>query len=82
MNGINQPVPTEEDEEWEILSREIKRKEHQTRMREAVASAQEFVESLTSAEIGIFTLRKAFEEGFMSGASWAKNPKDSYGKDT
>ena len=75
MNDTIPPVPTEEDEEWEILSREIKRKEHQTRMREAVASAQEFIEGLVPAEIGIFTLRKAFEEGFMNGASWTKNTK-------
>ena len=73
MNEVIPPVPTEEDEEWEILSREIKRKEKQ--MSEAFASAQEFIEGLAPAEIGIFTLRKAFQEGFMSGASWAKNTK-------
>ena len=33
----------------------------------AVTEAQKFVEGRSGAELGIYTLRKAFEEGFKQG---------------
>lgn len=68
MSYVTPPVPTEEDEEWERLDYEFKRKNRQRIVREAVASAQEFIEGLAPAEIGIFTLRKAFEEGYIEAS--------------
>jgi len=70
MNGINPPVPTEEDEEWERLEHEIQKKLGQLVMQQSIECAQEFIEGLTPAELGIFTLRKAFESGYRAGAGW------------
>jgi hypothetical protein len=38
----------------------------------AMAEAQRFVEEKSAAELGIMTLRKAFEEGYRLGASNGK----------
>jgi len=76
MSYFIPPVPAEEDEEWERLDGDLKRKSQQRAIHNASVCAQEFIESLSPAEIGIFTLRKAFEEGFMHGSFWAnKNTK-------
>jgi hypothetical protein len=38
----------------------------------AMAEAQRFIEQRSAAELGIMTLRKAFEEGYRLGASNGK----------
>jgi hypothetical protein len=60
----------EEEEAWQ----EIERKNRQARDRlfiraqqEAGICAQEFIDHTPKAELGIFTLRKAFEMGFIRG---------------
>jgi hypothetical protein len=54
-----------EDEAFEIAlnSRSIK-----SAIR-AMAEAQRFIETQSAAELGIMTLRKAFEEGYRLGAN-------------
>jgi len=41
----------------------------------AIAEAQQFIESLAPAELGIYTLRKAFEMGYRAGYFNAKEMK-------
>jgi hypothetical protein len=60
----------EEEEAW----LEIERKKRQARdllfiraQQEAGVCAQEFIDHTPKAELGIFTLRKAFEMGFIRG---------------
>jgi hypothetical protein len=60
----------EEEEAWQ----EIERKNRQARDRlfiraqqEAGICAQEFIDHTPKLELGIFTLRKAFEMGFIRG---------------
>lgn len=59
------PIPAEEPE-WEMIDAQA----------EAVKRAQMFVES-NATQLGIFTLRKAYEQGFMAGATWAKERKNA-----
>jgi len=65
----NQPpeVTPEEEEAW----RDLERKERDRRFIEAQHRAgefaQEFIDRTPQAELGIFTLRKAFEMGFLRG---------------
>ena len=65
-----------EDEAFKLLEEEIRRREHQDILRRAQIEAQEFVEDHAS-ELGIMTLRKAFEVGYRfgycDGKSNAKN---------
>ena len=63
-------VTPEEEEAWQ----EIERKNRQARDRlfiraqqEAGICAQEFIDHTPKVELGIFTLRKAFESGFIRG---------------
>lgn len=67
---------TLEDEAFELLEEEIRRKDYQDILRRAQIEAQEFVED-HAAELGIMTLRKAFEIGYRfgycDGKSNAKN---------
>ncbi|HMA77582.1 MAG TPA: hypothetical protein VKP88_00380, partial [Candidatus Paceibacterota bacterium] len=66
------PTPTPEEEEaWRDMERRI---EMQKRDRIFTLAqqrggeyAQEFIDNTPQAELGIFTLRKAFEMGFIRG---------------
>ena len=74
----HEPTP-EEEAAWQ----ELERKNRQARDRlftraqqEAGICAQEFIDHTPKAELGIFTLRKAFETGFIRGVLFAdKEPK-------
>lgn len=55
-----------EDEEFEFLEEDIRRKEYQDILKRAQTEAQEFVRDHAS-ELGIMTLRKAFEIGYRFG---------------
>lgn len=57
-----------EDEAFEMLAQEIHRKEYQDILKRAQVEAQEFVQDHAN-ELGIMTLRKAFEMGYSRGAS-------------
>jgi len=67
-----QPTPTPEEEEaWRDMER---RTEMQKRDRIFTLAqqrggeyAQEFIDNTSQTELGIFTLRKAFEMGFIRG---------------
>jgi len=55
-----------EDEAFEILEQDIRRKEYQEVLKRAQVEAQEFVQDHAN-ELGIMTLRKAFEMGYRFG---------------
>jgi hypothetical protein len=56
-----------EDEQFQELERKLQRdKEHAT-MTEAITSAMHFITDMNSAELGIMTLRKAYEIGYRAG---------------
>jgi|688.fasta_scaffold263573_1 hypothetical protein len=65
-----------EDEAFELLEEDIRRREYQDTLKRAQTEAQEFVQD-HAAELGIMTLRKAFEIGYRfgycDGKSNAKN---------
>ena len=65
-----------EDEAFELLEEDIRRKDYQDILKRAQTEAQEFVQDHAS-ELGIMTLRKAFEVGYRfgycDGKSNAKN---------
>jgi len=41
----------------------------------ATAEAQQFINEMTASELGIYTLRKAFELGFIRGYMFTKDTK-------
>ena len=55
-----------EDEAFEILEQDIRRKECQDILKRAQIEAQEFVQDYAD-QLGIMTLRKAFEMGYRFG---------------
>jgi hypothetical protein len=55
-----------EDEAWQELEKDIRRRECQDILKRAQVEAQEFVQDHAS-ELGIMTLRKAFEVGYRFG---------------
>lgn len=57
-----------EDEEFNLLEEEIRRKENIQLIKQAQQEAQEFVEGHAD-QLGIMTLRKAFEMGYRFGYS-------------
>lgn len=57
-----------EDEEFNLLEEEIRRKENIQLIKQAQQEAQEFVEDHAD-QLGIMTLRKAFEMGYRFGYS-------------
>ena len=59
---MNNDVTPEEEEAWDALERKMV----DDVMRKAVESAYEFTKE-TGHELGIFTLRKAYEMGFIRG---------------
>lgn len=63
-----------EDEAFEILEQDIRRKEYQDILKRAQIEAQEFIQD-HAGELGIMTLRKAFEVGYRFGYCDAKSAK-------
>ena len=57
-----------EDEEFNMLEEEIRRRENIQLIKQAQQEAQEFVEDHAD-QLGIMTLRKAFEMGYRFGYS-------------
>lgn len=57
-----------EDEEFNLLEEEIRRKENIQLIKQAQQEAQEFVEDHAD-QLGAMTLRKAFEMGYRFGYS-------------
>ena len=58
-----------EDEEFERLEEEIRRKEYQDILKRAQIESINFTQAYASTELGIMTLRKAFEMGYRFGYS-------------
>jgi hypothetical protein len=66
-----------EDEEFELLEKRIhqqERSEKDTLLNKAVTAAYQFTHEAGS-DLGIFTLRKAFEMGFIAGHNAATGEK-------
>ena len=60
-------VTPEEEEAWRDLERKERDRLFIRAQNEAGICAQEFIDHTPKAELGIFTLRKAFEMGFIRG---------------
>jgi hypothetical protein len=60
-------VTPEEEEAWRNLERKARDRLFIRAQNEAGICAQEFIDHTPKAELGIFTLRKAFEMGFIRG---------------
>lgn len=58
-----------EDEAWQELERKQQQAQDRDVLREAQAKAVKFIESNEAIELGIMTLRKAFEMGYRFGYS-------------
>jgi hypothetical protein len=58
-----------EDEAFELLEEEIRRKEYQDILKRSQTEATNFIQAYASTELGIMTLRKAFEMGYRFGYS-------------
>ena len=56
-----------EDEAFEEVEARVSNAPKVVAALHAVAEAQKFIESLPPAELGIYTLRKAFEMGYRAG---------------
>ena len=63
-----------EDEAFQLLEEDIRRKEYQDILKRAQVEAQEFVQDHAS-ELGIMTIRKAFEVGYRFGYCDGKSKK-------
>ena len=61
-------VTPEEEEAWRDMERQKRDKMFIRAQNEAGVCAHEFIDNSPKAELGIFTLRKAFEMGFIRGA--------------
>jgi hypothetical protein len=60
-------VTPEEEEAWRNMERKARDRLFIRAQQEAGICAQEFIDHTPKAELGIFTLRKAFEMGFIRG---------------
>jgi hypothetical protein len=60
-------VTPEEEEAWRNLERKARDLLFIRAQQEAGICAQEFIDHTPKVELGIFTLRKAFEMGFIRG---------------
>ena len=69
---------TPEDEEFELIERKQKIDREDSIRREAQVSAWQFIEDNDVIELGIMTLRKAYEIGYRAGmyAEQRKHGKD------
>jgi hypothetical protein len=73
---VTPEVTPEEEEAWKRLEEEQRIDAYAEAYHEASYKAQEFIDGATPAELGIFTLRKAFETGFINGVIFVKNRGD------
>ena len=60
-------VTPEEEEAWRNMERKARDRLFIRAQQEAGICAQEFIDHTPKVELGIFTLRKAFETGFIRG---------------
>ena len=56
-----------EEEQFQELERKLQRDKEYATMTEAITSAMHFITDMNSAELGIMTLRKAYEIGYRAG---------------
>jgi hypothetical protein len=63
----NPEVTPEEEEAWQDLERKERDRLFIKAQHRAGEFAQEFIDRTPHTELGIFTLRKAFEMGFLRG---------------
>jgi len=64
---MNHEATPEEEEAWRNMERKARDHRFIQAQNEAGICAQEFIDHTPKAELGIFTLRKAFEMGFIRG---------------
>lgn len=64
-----------EDEEWELIESRLRKQDDDRCMNHAVIEAQRFIES-SKNELGILTLRKAYEMGYKAGYYDARYNKE------
>ena len=57
-----------EDEIWDAIERKQQRVKSLEEQSHAVLKSVQFIDGLSSAELGIMTLRKAYEIGYRAGA--------------
>ena len=73
LKPVSSPeVTPEEDEAWEDLQRRERDRLFIDAQQRAAEFAQEFVDKSPPAELGLFTLRKAFEMGFIRGVMFTQ----------
>jgi len=65
-------VTPEEEEAWRDMERQKRDKMFTRAQNEAGICAQEFIDNTPQIELGIFTLRKAFEMGFIRGVMYTQ----------
>jgi hypothetical protein len=65
-------VTPEEEEAWQEFERQKRDKLFTLAQQRAGEYAQEFIDNSPKAELGIFTLRKAFEMGFIRGVMYTQ----------
>ena len=65
-------VTPEEEEAWRDIERQNRDKLFTLAQQRAGEYAQEFIDNTPQIELGIFTLRKAFEMGFIRGVMYTQ----------
>lgn len=64
-----------EDEEWQLIEARQRKQDDNRCMQHAVVEAQRFIEN-SKDELGIMTLRKAYEMGYKAGYYDARYNKE------
>lgn len=64
-----------EDDAWELIEARQRKQDDNRCMQHAVIEAQRFIES-SKNELGILTLRKAYEMGYKAGYYDARHNKE------
>jgi hypothetical protein len=78
MNPIESAIVTpEEEESWKDLELQKHNKALAELHEQARIAATRFIEDHSTAELGIYTLRKAFEIGFRHGIMYKKEQDDA-----
>jgi hypothetical protein len=67
-----------EDEAWQEIERKQRKAQEQVEMTEAVVSAMRFINDMNNAELGIMTLRKAYEIGYRAATYAAQRRRDGH----
>lgn len=65
-----------EDEAWQEIERKQQAVQADTLRREALMSAMRFIDENNVVELGIMTLRKAYEIGYRAGAYTEQRKKN------